>query len=63
MDYEFKTTFWTDFTIADHFGLDAVKDTYQSATMMGRSPAGIFRYVQTIQSDEDIIAERSRMGL
>ena len=33
------------------------------ATMMGRSPAGIFRYVQTIQSDEDIIAERSRMGL
>ena len=29
MDYEFKTTFWTDFTIADHFGLDAVKDTYQ----------------------------------
>lgn len=33
------------------------------ATMMGRSPAGIFRYVQTIQSDEDIIKERSRMGL
>lgn len=33
------------------------------AAMMGRSPAGIFRYVQTIQSDEDIIAERSRMGL
>lgn len=34
MDYEFKTTFWMDFS-----------------------------YVQTIQSDEDIIAERSRMGL
>jgi hypothetical protein len=33
------------------------------AAMMGRSPAGIFRYVQTIQSDEDIIHERSRMGL
>lgn len=33
------------------------------ATLMGRSPAGIFRYVQTIQSDDDIIFERSRLGL
>lgn len=30
-DYEFKTTFWSDFTIADHFGLDAIKDTYNRA--------------------------------
>lgn len=29
--YEFKTTFWMDFTIADQFGLDAVKDTYERA--------------------------------
>lgn len=33
------------------------------SVMMGRSPAGIFRYVKTIQSDEDIIRERARMGL
>ena len=31
MDYEFKTTFWNDFTIADHFGGDAVKDTFNRA--------------------------------
>ena len=30
-DYEFKTTFWQDFTIADKFGLDAIKDTYVRA--------------------------------
>lgn len=29
--YEPKTTFWTDFTIADRFGIDAVKDTYNRA--------------------------------
>lgn len=29
--YEFKTTFWIDFTIADQFGLEAVKDTYERA--------------------------------
>ena len=29
--YEEKTTFWDDFVIADHFGLDAVKDTYKRA--------------------------------
>lgn len=26
--YELKTTFWLDFTIADHFGLEAIKETY-----------------------------------
>lgn len=31
MDYEFKTTFWMDFTIADHFGANAVKDTFERA--------------------------------
>ena len=31
MDYEFKTTFWQDFTIADKFGIDAIKDTYNRA--------------------------------
>ena len=25
------TTFWQDFTIADRFGIDAVKDTYKRA--------------------------------
>ena len=29
--YEMKTTFWQDFTIADVFGADAVKDTYKRA--------------------------------
>ena len=29
--YELKTTFWQDFTIADHFGLNAIKDTYKRA--------------------------------
>jgi len=29
--YEFKTTFWQDFTIADHFGGNAVKDTFDRA--------------------------------
>lgn len=31
MDYEFMTTFWQDFSIADVFGLSAVKDTYNRA--------------------------------
>ena len=31
MDYEFKTTFWQDFTIADKFGKDAILDTYNRA--------------------------------
>lgn len=29
--YEQKTTFFTDFSIADNFGLDAIKDTYKRA--------------------------------
>lgn len=29
--YEPKTTFWMDFSIADKFGLDAIKDTYNRA--------------------------------
>ena len=27
-NYEFKTTFWQDFSIADKFGVDAIKDTF-----------------------------------
>lgn len=30
-DYDFKTTFWQDFTIADKFGISAIKDTYNRA--------------------------------
>lgn len=30
-DYEFKTTFWTDFTIADKFGINAIEDTFKRA--------------------------------
>lgn len=29
--YETMTTFWDDFTIADKFGVDAIKDTYNRA--------------------------------
>ncbi len=29
--YELKTTFWNDFTIADAFGVDAIKDTFERA--------------------------------
>ena len=29
--YQPKTTFWMDFSIADKFGIDAVKDTYKWA--------------------------------
>ena len=29
--YEPKTTFWEDFSIADHFGTNAVQDTYNRA--------------------------------
>ena len=29
--YEPKTTFYTDFSIADNFGIEAVKDTYNRA--------------------------------
>ena len=31
LDYECQTTFWQDFTIADKFELDAVRDTYNRA--------------------------------
>lgn len=31
MDYEFFTTFWQDFSIADKFGPAAVQDTYNRA--------------------------------
>lgn len=30
-DYNYKTTFFNDFTIADVFGIEAVKDTYKRA--------------------------------
>lgn len=29
--YEVKTTFWSDFSIADRFGIAAVRDTYNRA--------------------------------
>ena len=28
---EWQTTFWMDFTIADRFGINAVKDTFKRA--------------------------------
>ena len=31
MEYEYRTTFWDDFTIADKFGLDAIQDTFDRA--------------------------------
>ena len=31
MEYEYKTTFWQDFTIADKFGLSAIQDTFDRA--------------------------------
>lgn len=29
--YELKTTFWSDFTIADAFGVEAIKETFKTA--------------------------------
>ena len=29
--YETKTTFWEDFSIADRFGIEAIRDTYNRA--------------------------------
>ena len=29
--YELQTTFWEDFSIADRFGLSAIKDTFKRA--------------------------------
>ena len=31
LGYETLTTFWDDFSIADRFGVDAIKDTYKRA--------------------------------
>lgn len=31
MSYKFQTTFWQDFSIADAFGNDAIKDTFNRA--------------------------------
>ena len=31
MDYEFTTTFWQDFSIADSFGMEAIQDTFDRA--------------------------------
>jgi hypothetical protein len=31
MEEKFETTFWQDFTIADHFGNTAIKDTFRRA--------------------------------
>lgn len=31
LDYEYQTTFWEDFGIAECFGAEAIKDTYRHA--------------------------------
>ena len=31
LDYECQTTFWEDFSIADRFGVEAIRDTYKRA--------------------------------
>ncbi len=31
LDYECKTTFWEDFSIAERFGAEAIEDTYKRA--------------------------------
>lgn len=31
LDYECQTTFWDDFDIADRFGEEAIRDTYERA--------------------------------
>ena len=31
MEYEFKTTFWSDFTIAEAVGVKAIKDNFDRA--------------------------------
>lgn len=40
-----------------------VNNPIQLATMMGRSVNGIFRYVKTIQTENETLKERKRMGL
>ena len=37
--YELTTTFWNDFTIADRFGISAVKDTFKRAFKNWKSNA------------------------
>ena len=32
--YEMQTTFWQDFSIADRFGIDAIKDTHSLSEIM-----------------------------
>ena len=29
--YEIKTTFWSDFTIAEKFGISAIRETFNNA--------------------------------
>ncbi len=31
LDYECQTTFWKDFSIAERFGAEAIRDTYKMA--------------------------------
>lgn len=31
LDYECQTTFWEDFSIAERFGAEAIRDTYKRA--------------------------------
>lgn len=38
-DYECKTTFWGDFSIADRFGYDAILDTFRRAFQEWRTDA------------------------
>lgn len=35
--YESKTAFWNDFSIADHFGIAAIRDTYKRAMRTWKS--------------------------
>lgn len=39
--YETITTFWDDFSIADRFGIAAIKDTYKRALMSGKKTISI----------------------
>lgn len=35
LDYECQTTFWEDFSVAELFGEEAVRDTYKRAKANG----------------------------
>ena len=39
LDYECQTTFWEDFSIAEAFGEEAIRDTYKRAKPSGRKTA------------------------